>query len=50
MAINLAGFLYSDNGTAIQSASITLIDSGGNTEATTTNIINPIINFCLFIQ
>ena len=36
MAINLAGFLYSDNGTAIQSASITLIDSGGNTEATTT--------------
>ena len=36
MAINLAGFLYSDNGTAVQSADVTLIDSGGSSEATTT--------------
>jgi hypothetical protein len=36
MAINLAGFLYSDNGTAVQSADVTLVDSGGSSEATTT--------------
>ena len=36
MAINLAGFLYSDNGTAVQSADVTLLDSGGSSEATTT--------------
>lgn len=34
MAINLAGYLFSDNGTAIQNASITLLDSSGNTEDT----------------
>jgi len=36
MAINLAGYLYSDNGTAIANADVTLVDSSGNTEATTT--------------
>ena len=36
MAINLAGFLYSDNGTAINNAAITLVDSAGSTEDTTT--------------
>ena len=36
MAINLAGYLYSDNGTAITGADVTLIASDASTEATTT--------------
>ena len=36
MAINVAGYLYSDNGTAVQSASVTLVASDASTEATTT--------------
>ena len=36
MAINLSGYLFSDNGTEVQGATVTLIDSGGNSEATDT--------------
>ena len=36
MAINLAGYLYSDNGTAVSSADVTLVASDASTEATTT--------------
>ena len=36
MAINLAGYLYSDNGTLIDGADVTLLASDGSTEATTT--------------
>ena len=36
MAINLAGYLYSDNGSEIGGATIKLFDSGGNEEASTT--------------
>ena len=36
MAINLAGYLYSDNGTALTGADVTLIASDGSTENTTT--------------
>ena len=40
MAINLAGYLYSDNGSEIGGATVKLIDSGGNEEAsyTTTSV------------
>ena len=37
MAINLAGYLYSDNGTALTGADVTLIASDGSTENTTNN-------------
>ena len=36
MAINLAGYLYSDNGTALTGADVTLVASDGSTENTTT--------------
>jgi len=36
MTINLAGYIYSDNGTAIQSVGVTLIASDASTEDTTT--------------
>ena len=50
MAINLAGYLYSDNGTLIDEADVTLIASDGTTEDTTTTNATGVSGYWAFAE
>ena len=50
MAINLAGYLYSDNGSLIDDADVTLLASDGSTENTTTTNATGVSGYWTFAE